>query len=504
MAKKKPEKEPSENDDKAPKVPGPTPEQQRVAMGQFQRAQQVLVTGDLDYVIQLLSTCCKLDPLNFTYRRELRKAEKKKYKDNKKGSKTALFKMPGLRARLKKALLTKNYLQALEIGEEGLKVNPWDTAIQLDMATAAEALGMLDVAIHIALEAREVAEMDPVVNRAAARLCEKTGRYGQAAKLWELVRLKKPLDDEAQKKCKDLAATDTIVKGNYEGATGPAAGQPGQNIGKAPAGKPAQPTADGEAEEEKASPIRPASERIEQEVAKLKKQTEIDPTHVNSWLSLANAYRKLGQLDKVRATLEEALGPTGNDFEIATEIAQLDIEDLRRNLGVAEHKSRDNPADEKLKAIVGQQKKEINTRELELYRQRSERYPNNKNFSYELAVRLLRAGQVDEAIGEFQGVRGDPKLTWKALYHLGLCFEVKKERRLAQRNFEESLQNLPPGDTGARKDILYHLARGHADQGDYGKALQYAYDLANLEYGYRDIGKLIEEWKKKAPDARPE
>jgi tetratricopeptide (TPR) repeat protein len=500
MAKDKSKKEPSDNDDKGPKVPRPTPEQQRVAMGQFQRAQQVLLTGDLDYVIQLLFTCCKLDPLNFTYRRELRKAEKKKYKDNKKGSKTALFKMPGIRARLKKALLTKSYLQALEIGEEGLKVNPWDTAIQLDMAAAAETLGMLDVAIHIAFEAREVDEMDAVVNRAAARLCEKTARYAQAAKLWELVRLKKPLDQEAQKKCKDLAATDTIIKGNYEGATGPAA-QPSQT-GKTPPGK--QPTADGAAEEEKASPIRPASERIEQEVAKLKKQTELDPTHVNSWLSLANGYRKLGQLDKVRSTLEEALGPTGNDFEIASEIAQLDIEDFRRNLAVAENKLRENTSDEKLKAIVIKQKKEINARELELYRQRSERYPTNKNFSYELGVRLLRAGQIDEAIGEFQGVRGDPKLHWKALYHLGLCFEAKKERRLAQRNFEEALQNLPAGDAAAKKDILYHLARGHADQGDYAKALQYAYDLANLEYGYKDIGKLIEEWKVKAPDARPE
>src|SRR5262249_32510319 len=326
--------------------------------------------------------------------------------------------------------------------------------------------------------------------RAAARLCEKNGRYSEAAKVWEFVRLRKPLDQEAQKKCKDLAATDTIIKGNYEGATAPAA-QPSQT-GKPAPGKSTQPAADGTPEEEKASPIRPASERIEQEVLKLKKQTEIDPTHVNSWLSLANAYRKLGQLDKVRTTLEEALGPTANDFEIATEIAQLDIEDLRRNLAVGEHKLRENASDEKLKAIVQKQKKEINSRELELYRQRSERYPNNKNFSYELGVRLYRAGQVDEAIGEFQGVRGDPKLTWKALYLVGLCFEAKKERRLAQRNFEEALQSLPPGDTGAKKDILYHLARGHADQGDYAKALQYGYDLANLEYGYKDIGKLID------------
>ena len=77
---------------------------------------------------------------------------------------------------------------------------------------------------------------------------------------------------------------------------------------------------------EKASPIRPASERVEQEVVKLKKQTEIDPTHVNSWLSLANAYRKLGRKqDAVRETAvfnllkdkQEVLAPPEEKLHLA-------------------------------------------------------------------------------------------------------------------------------------------------------------------------------------------
>ena len=55
-------------------LPPPSPEQRRAAAGQFERAKQVLVSENYDYAIQLLMTCCKLDPANLTYRQTLRQA----------------------------------------------------------------------------------------------------------------------------------------------------------------------------------------------------------------------------------------------------------------------------------------------------------------------------------------------------------------------------------------------------------------------------------------------
>ena len=43
-------------------VQPPSPEERRVAVGQFERANQVLATGNHDYGTQLLLNCCKLDP----------------------------------------------------------------------------------------------------------------------------------------------------------------------------------------------------------------------------------------------------------------------------------------------------------------------------------------------------------------------------------------------------------------------------------------------------------
>ena len=71
---------------KAPILPPLTPEHRRVAAGQFERANQVVATGNFDYGIRLLLSCCKLDPSNLIYRQALRRTEKAKYRNNLRGS----------------------------------------------------------------------------------------------------------------------------------------------------------------------------------------------------------------------------------------------------------------------------------------------------------------------------------------------------------------------------------------------------------------------------------
>src|SRR5262245_35634174 len=78
-----------------------TPEQRRVAVGQFERANQVIATGNFDYGIQLLLNCLKLDPTNLIYRRTLRQTEKTKFKNNLRGSTLAVITTSKAKAQLK-------------------------------------------------------------------------------------------------------------------------------------------------------------------------------------------------------------------------------------------------------------------------------------------------------------------------------------------------------------------------------------------------------------------
>jgi len=53
-----------------------SPEEKRVAVGQFERAQPGPGHRQLRLGAQLLLNCCKLDPGNLTYRKAIRKAQK--------------------------------------------------------------------------------------------------------------------------------------------------------------------------------------------------------------------------------------------------------------------------------------------------------------------------------------------------------------------------------------------------------------------------------------------
>ena len=53
-------------------------EHRRVAAERFDRANQVVTSGEFDYGIQLLLTCCKLDPTNMLFRQTLRRTQKAK------------------------------------------------------------------------------------------------------------------------------------------------------------------------------------------------------------------------------------------------------------------------------------------------------------------------------------------------------------------------------------------------------------------------------------------
>lgn len=468
-------------------VPAPSPEHRRIVAAQFERANQVIATGNYDYGIQLLLNCCKLDPANLIYRQALRQTEKVKYQNNLKGSKLSLLTNSAAKAKLLAYKKTKDHLKVLEYGEEVLTRNPWDTGVQLDMADAAEALGLKDLAIWTLEQARQKNPKDVTVNRWLARLYEQRGNFTHAINLWELIRAADPLDPEAQNKAKDLAANQTIARNQ------------GRRLGTEAAAETAPAKDEPPASEDGAARV--PGDRVAHEAVALRGRIQADPTNPNAYLHLAGLYRRAAQLEQARQVLQEGLGPTGQDFDLTVELADLDLEPFRRNLAITEERLRQNAADENLRKIRIRLLKEINTRELDLFRQKADRYPTEKGFRFELGVRLLRAQQLDEAIRELQGVRSDPRYQWKALLYLGFCFKNRHNWRLAQRNFEEALKDLPAGEEDWRKEILFQLAQGAADSGDLAKAVDLAHELANLDFGYHGIGQLMDEWEERMHQA---
>lgn len=489
----------------SPALPPPSAEQRRIAAERFDRANQVASSGDYDYGVQLLLTCCKFDPSNMLYRQTLRRTQKAKYNNNLHGSRLARLTTVRTRARLKNAKRGRDFLKVLEYGEEILSRNPWDQGVQMDMAEAADGLGLVDMAIFILDQARQKYPKDPTLNRALARLFEKRGNYSHAIALWQLVKDAVPADVEAAHKAKDLAASETIQRGQYEQSLSGEKPAFQTNSGVATAAA----AAGTKNEKKAAAPV----DRVARDAAPLQSRIEANPTDASLYLQLANVYRKNNQLDRARAALEQGLAPTGRAFALQVEILEMDLEPLRRNLTIAEDKIRqraaistdddedEGPTLDDLRKVRHRLQKEINSREMEIYRLRADRFPQELNHKLELGSRLYRADQIDEAIVELQQARKDPKLAGRSAMFLGLCFKKRNNWRLALRNFEDALAQLPETDEANRKELMFQLAHGHAEAGDFAKALDLGHELANLDYAYRDIGKLIENWQDKLQQA---
>jgi tetratricopeptide (TPR) repeat protein len=482
-------------------VPVPTTDQRVIAQQSFNRAKELAAEGGYDYAIQLLLTCCKLDPANFFYRQKLRETQKAKFGNNLRGSRFAFLTTPRWKAKLKVAKRNREYLKALELGEQVLCRNPWDMGTQMDMAEAFDALGLSDLAVYSLDQARQKFPKDATLNRALARLFEKRGDFQKAMVLWQLVRESAPRDVEAQHKAKDLAADLTIQKGQYE---------------KVAEGTKESPVF-GKIESREAD----KKDKLAREAEPLLKRIEADPTEPALYLQLASVYRRNGQEDRARDVLQRALGPTGSAFAIQVELMQLDLAPLRKNLELAESRvkavreKRRGPAadgdtdsegaeeltEDELVALRDKLRAEVNAREIELFRAKADRFPNEGAHRIELGTRLLKADRTDEAIAELQLARRDEKLKWRAALMLGMCFKKRNNWRLAQRNFEEALAALPEGEDGGRKELLYQLALGAAENGDLPRAIDLGHELANLDFGFKNIGKLLDEWNDRVQSA---
>jgi tetratricopeptide (TPR) repeat protein len=485
-------------------LPTVSAESRRIAAERFERANQVSASGNFDYAIQLLLTCSKLDPGNFLFRQTLRRTQKAKYKNNLRGSRLAFLTTVRLRTRLKGAKRSRDYLKVLEYGEQILSKNPWDVGVQMDMAEAADALGLIDHAVFILDQARQKDPKDAALNRALARLFEKRGNYSQAIALWQLVKDVSPADVEASHKGKDLAASETIARGRYEGPSGE---KPALTNGPAPGTGGSKTMAGSSTVKNEA--VHEPPDRVSREAAPILARLDSNPTDPHLYLQLAAVYRRGNQPERARAALEQGLGPTGNDFRLTLELTEMDLDVYRRNLAIAEKRlaaaeageddARHTPED--LRRIRNKLHKEINSREVEMLRLRADRFPNDVSHRLELGIRLSQTDQLDEAIVELQHARKEPRFLWKAALHLGLCFKKRNNWRLAQRNLEEALAQLPAGEEEGRKEILYQLAVGSAESGELQKAIDLGHDLANIDFGFRDIGKLLDDWHQRLQEA---
>jgi len=131
--------------------------------------------------------------------------------------------------------------------------------------------------------------------------------------------------------------------------------------------------------------------------------------------------------------------------------------------------------------------------EIDVFAARVERYPDNVSWKYELAMRLKTAGSPAEAIKFFQQVQIDSRRRGAVALELGECFQKIKQYPLAMRNYQAAVESLGDREVELRKRAMYRAGVLAAAMKDKDAALKFLSNLAEIDFGYRDVAERLKK-----------
>jgi len=461
------EERPSESPQRAADQRQPMSPAKRKRLQQcFEHGSRQTAQENYDYATELFTQCVLGDPGNLIYLQNFLGNLQKKYNNNKKGSKLALFKGAGARAALKKASMRKDWEAVIKRGLEVLKLNPWDVSTLTTMATGARELGCDECEMFYLKSALDTTPKDPEVNKLCAIAARERGLFDQAIACWHRVEQARPGDEEAVKAIADLAVEKTISQGGYEDA---------ESSKEVMAGKPGM-----------------GPKRVLTPEEKLQREITNDPDNPANYLDLAQIYTREEQFDKAEEVLAQAFEVSGGDLDIRERWEDAQLRGLRQEV-IASKKAVEEKRTPETKRKYEKLRNQFNLKELEVYKNRCERYPNNLAFKFELGIRYKIAGQYNEAIKQFQLARNDPRRKGVCLLELGRCFQQIKQDRLAMRHYESAIDEIPDRDGVNKKKTLYLAGKMAMSLSDLDTSEKHLTTLAGLDFGYRDVSALLDK-----------
>jgi tetratricopeptide (TPR) repeat protein len=430
-----------------------------------------------DYATDLYLSCLNGDPGNLLYLQGFIANLKAKYGDPKKIGGMAQFGARGGRAAVKKAISQCAWDDALKAGWEVLKGNPWDVQTLVSMAAACEGAAaegegplyecFLSCQLYYLKCAYEAAPKDADTCRTLANALHKQNRLDDSISFWHKVEQIRPNDDEAAREIASLLVEKQVNEQKGDQASGP--------VGK----------------KEELTP----EER-------LKRRVDRQPEDISGYHELAQFYLNADRYKDAEEVYKRALGVSKNDPELIEKVESVQVQSLRSQAMKAKAKFDSTGAEADKKEFERLRRLEL-SRELEMLRNRCERFPSQLVFRYDLAVRYQSLGEYQKAITEFQMAKNDPRKKGLCLLKLGECFRSIKQYQLGLRHFEEAIDEIPDRDMDNKKTAMYNAGKLALGLGLLDQAEKHLSRLAGLDFGYRDgkVSELLEEIQRRRKGA---
>jgi len=442
----------------------------------FNRGFTALERGNLDYAIDMLSSCVELEPGLLRAWKFLRAAEISRAAAK---PASALTKAINATAKAPAFLAATGLLksgkaqQAMMAVEKLLRQDPVNPKYAKLFAKAAAQSNFPEVATMTLELARDHNPEDISILNWLGSLYQKMGRTSSARECFERLCEICPNDADALKRLKDAMAIDSISSDGWQKAQDE--GGSYRDILK---------SKDEAAKLEKEAKSQKSDADADSLIADLLQKIEDEPANTNFRRSLANLYIKRHQYDEGIEALGEAIKLNPGDPEL--ERAMSNAKTKHFEYRIAELRE---AGDEDGAAGV---EHELLQFEFDDLQDRVERYPNDLALRYDWGKMLFDNDYTNEAIQQFQLAQRNPKSKVRSLYYLGLCFKFKKQYDLAMDQLKAASADVLIMD-GTKKDIIYEQGQIAELMGNSELAAEFYKEIYQSDISYRDVAQKIEQ-----------
>ncbi|MCC6354640.1 MAG: tetratricopeptide repeat protein [Verrucomicrobiae bacterium] len=446
----------------------------------IKKARQAAQRDNFDYVVTLLQQLLKEVPGYLDGRKLLRETCIRKSKAGSRimQSLSSLSTAPAIMKA--QGLAKKNGQEALNVLEQVLVDDPFNEQANSLMSQIARDLDMAETACF-AHEILQRAKPNDIPNLLLLGKLYLELRDPRALEVFEAVLDVDPRNNDALSNLKAAEAIRTM-----------------ERVGWGEAGDYRQLIKDSdEAEQlEQTARISKSHDAIDKLIAEHYDRFQADPNNVLEARKIGELYRQKGDLPNALAFYEHAHELANKaDPHIERTIFEIRVQQYDELIKQWEHfvaENPDHPDHAQHAQTLETNRKERADLVLSEARARVAKYPNDLQFRFELGEALFNAGQHSDAIPELQAALRQPNVRVRAMTLLSLCFRAKGMLDMAAKRLEEADAELRAMDD-SKKDILYNLGLIYEDMGDKAKAIDAFKKIYEVDYGYRDVARRVED-----------
>ena len=127
---------------------------------------------------------------------------------------------------------------------------------------------------------------------------------------------------------------------------------------------------------------------------------------------------------------------------------------------------------------------------------RVQRFPNDTQLRYELAIVYFEGGFIDNALEQFQYARRNPQRRVSCMMYLGKCFQAKGQLDMAIEQLEAAVGEMQVMDK-EKMTAMYSLAEIYEAADNKEKALELFKEIYRVDVNFMDVSKRMEAFYKK-------